>query len=96
MIKSDLIAQLAAKYPSLPESHVLLCVNEILKQMSDALNAGERIEIRGFGSFTPRHHQSRQARNPKTGEKLVIAAKQRPHFKAGKELKDKLLKLDEG
>ena len=90
MIKSELIASLAAKMTHLPEKHVTDGINHILELMSDALIKGKRIEIRGFGSFSLHHRPPRNAHNPKTGEKVVTEAKYSPHFKPGKELRERV------
>ncbi|KTD19589.1 integration host factor subunit beta [Legionella londiniensis] len=90
MIKSELIANLAAKMTHLPEKQVTQCVNTILDLMSDALVQGQRIEIRGFGSFSLHYRPPRNAHNPKTGEKVVTEAKYSPHFKPGKELRERV------
>jgi integration host factor subunit beta len=90
MIKSELIANLAAKMTHLPEKQVTESVNHILELMSDALIQGKRIEIRGFGSFSLHYRPPRNAHNPKTGEKVVTEAKYSPHFKPGKELRERV------
>lgn len=90
MIKSQLIESLAAKMTHLPEKQVNDCINVILKLMSEALVNGQRIEIRGFGSFSLHYRPPRNAHNPKTGEKVVTEAKYSPHFKPGKELKERV------
>ena len=72
MIKSELIAKLAAKMTNLPEKQVADSINHILNIMSDELISGKRIEIRGFGSFSLHYRPPRNAHNPKTGEKVVI------------------------
>ncbi len=87
MIKSELIANLAADMTHLPEKRIMESVNLILEEMSSALVQGKRIEIRGFGSFSLRYHPPRNAHNPKTGEKVVTEGKNTPHFKPGKELR---------
>jgi integration host factor subunit beta len=88
MVKSELIVCIANKFKQLPEKDIELGVNQILECMSDALQKGKRIEIRGFGSFDLHHRPSRNAHNPKTGEKVVTAPKHAPHFKPGKELRE--------
>lgn len=88
MIKSELIANIAAKMTHLPEEKVADSINRILSLMSDSLINGKRIEIRGFGSFTLHYRPPRNAHNPKTGERVVTLAKYCPHFKPGKELRD--------
>lgn len=90
MIKSQLIASLAAEMTQLPEKQVTDGVNCILALMSEALIAGQRIEIRGFGSFSLHHRPPRHAHNPKTGEKVMTEAKYSPHFKPGKELRERV------
>jgi integration host factor subunit beta len=87
MIKSKLIANLAADMTHLPEKRIMESVNLILNEMSNALIQGTRIEIRGFGSFSLRYHPPRNAHNPKTGKKVVTKGKNTPHFKPGKELR---------
>ncbi len=90
MIKSQLIANLAAKMTHLPEKQVTDGINRILELMSEALVDGKRIEIRGFGSFSLHYRPPRNAHNPKTGEKVVTEAKYSPHFKPGKELRERV------
>lgn len=87
MIKSKLIASLAADMTHLPEKRIMDGVNLIIDEMSNALISGERIEIRGFGSFSLRYRPPRNAHNPKTGEKVLTEGKHTPHFKPGKELR---------
>ncbi|WP_133128142.1 integration host factor subunit beta [Legionella nagasakiensis] len=90
MIKSELIANLAAKMTHLPEKQVTNSINYILQLMSEALIQGKRIEIRGFGSFSLHYRPPRNAHNPKTGEKVITEAKYSPHFKPGKELRERV------
>ncbi|MBA3536813.1 MAG: integration host factor subunit beta [Tatlockia sp.] len=90
MIKSELIANLAAKMTHLPEKQVADSINRILELMSESLINNKRIEIRGFGSFSLHHRPPRNAHNPKTGEKVVTEAKYSPHFKPGKELRERV------
>lgn len=90
MIKSELIDNISAKMTNLPEKKVTKGINLILQTMTDALSEGERIEIRGFGSFCLRHRLPRNAHNPKTGEKVVTEEKFSPHFKPGKELRERV------
>ena len=90
MIKSRLIEQLSAKMTHHPEKTVTDSVNHIIELMSDAVIAETRIEIRGFGSFSLHNRQPRRAHNPKTGEKMVTSAKFSPHFKPGKELRERV------
>lgn len=90
MIKSELIANLANKLKDVPEKEIAQSVNLILDSMSDALSSGKRIEIRGFGSFSLHYRPPRNAHNPKTGDKVVTAAKYSPHFKPGKALRERV------
>ena len=91
MIKSRLIANLAANMTHLPEKRIMEGVNLIMKEMSNALINHERIEIRGFGSFSLRYRAPRNAHNPKTGEKVVTVEKHTPHFKPGKALRARVI-----
>ncbi len=90
MIKSELIATIANKMTHLPEKTITECVNKILELMNDALMQNGRIEIRGFGSFCLHYHPPRNAHNPKTGEKVRTESKYTPHFKPGKELRERI------
>ncbi len=90
MVKSELIAKLAEKQDLLSLKDVELSVNHILERMSDALIAHERIEIRGFGSFSLHYRPPRKAHNPKTGARVYTEAKYTPHFKPGKELRERV------
>ncbi len=90
MIKSEIIKNLASDVTQIPEKDIALSVNAIINQMSDSLGSGERIEIRGFGSFSLHYHAPRNARNPKTGMQVVTEPKYRPHFKPGKELRERV------
>jgi integration host factor subunit beta len=83
MNRSELIQRLADKYPSLVLNDDKLSVTIILDAISAALARGERVEIRGFGSFKLNHRPARIGRNPKTGELVQVPAKVAPHFKAG-------------
>ncbi|ANQ84238.1 integration host factor subunit beta [Azoarcus olearius] len=90
MTKSELIAQLAARFPQLVAKDADYAVKMILDAMSDALARGDRIEIRGFGSFALNYRPPRVGRNPKSGEKVHVPEKYVPHFKAGKELRERV------
>jgi integration host factor subunit beta len=87
MTKSELIARLAGRYPQLVAKDAEMAVKAILDAMIVTLVTGQRIEIRGFGSFGINHRPPRTGRNPKTGEKVPVPEKFVPHFKAGKELR---------
>ena len=90
MTKSELIENLVAKNQSIPMKSVEGAVKEILEQMSLSLEKAGRIEVRGFGSFSLHFRQPRVGRNPKTGEQVKLEAKCVPHFKAGKELRERV------
>jgi integration host factor subunit beta len=90
VVKSELVSVLNKKLPELQVRDVELALNCILEQMADALVQGERIEIRGFGSFDLRHRPPRLARNPMTGEAVNLPAKIALHFKPGKEMRDRV------
>lgn len=90
MTKSELIARLAERHPHLVVTDAELAVKTILDAMTASLVSGQRIEIRGFGSFSLNFRPPRVGRNPKTGEKVQVAGKYVPHFKAGKELRDRV------
>lgn len=90
MTKSDLIEVLSGKQPHLAYKDVELAVKCIVEQMNQALASGERIEIRGFGSFSLHYRPPRMGRNPKTGNSVALSSKYVPHFKPGKELRDRV------
>jgi integration host factor subunit beta len=89
MNKSELIENLAVKYGlSLKKSEEV--VNTIVDAMADALKSGDRIEIRGFGSFVVNEYKGYTGRNPKTGDSIEVKPKKLPFFKVGKELREKI------
>ncbi len=90
MTKSELIESLARQLSHLAIKDVELAVKCVVEHMSETLSLGERIEIRGFGSFSLHHRAPRMGRNPKTGESVSLTAKYVPHFKPGKELRDRV------
>ncbi|MGB4343550.1 MAG: integration host factor subunit beta [Moraxellaceae bacterium] len=90
MTKSELIERIVAKQTLLTAKDVELAVKTVVEQMSETLSTGGRIEIRGFGSFSLHYREPRVGRNPKTGEAVTLAGKYVPHFKPGKELKDRV------
>ncbi len=90
MTKSELIDVIAKEQSHLAYRDVELAVKCILEQMSQALASGDRIEIRGFGSFSLHYRPPRQGRNPKTGTTVALAGKYVPHFKPGKELRERV------
>ena len=90
MTKSELIDRLAAQFPQLVAKDAELAVKMILDAMAESLAKGERIEIRGFGSFGLNYRPPRTGRNPKSGERVQVPEKHVPHFKAGKELRERV------
>jgi len=99
MTKSEFIDLLASRQKYLPLRDIEASVKLILDEMMGALGEGERIEIRGFGSFSLNHRKPRIGRNPKTGDTVELDAKYVPHFKPGKELRERVnesLKLEKG
>ncbi|MFC3267999.1 integration host factor subunit beta [Vulcaniibacterium thermophilum] len=90
MTKSELIELLAQRQGHLKGEDVDLAVKALLEMMGGALASGERIEIRGFGSFSLHYRPPRMGRNPKTGESVALPAKHVPHFKPGKELRERV------
>ncbi|CAH1085589.1 integration host factor subunit beta [Candidatus Nitrotoga sp. 1052] len=90
MTRSDLIAKLAERFPQLLAKDADLAVKVILDAMAGTLARGGRIEIRGFGSFALNYRPPRIGRNPKSGDKVQVPAKYVPHFKAGKELRERV------
>jgi integration host factor subunit beta len=90
MTKSELIERLASRFPQLVAKDADYAVKMILDAMTDCLVRGDRIEIRGFGSFGLNYRPPRVGRNPKSGEKVSVPDKYVPHFKAGKELRERV------
>ncbi|WP_286235722.1 integration host factor subunit beta [Thalassotalea sediminis] len=90
MTKSELIERLADKLNHLSAKDVEQAIKEILEMMAQTLSKGDRIEIRGFGSFSLHYRAPRVGRNPKTGESVDLAGKYVPHFKPGKELRERV------
>ena len=90
MMKSELIERIARKQSHLAYKDVELAVKSMLEQMSNSLSSGERIEIRGFGSFSLHYRPPRAGRNPKTGGSVSLPGKHVPHFKPGKELRERV------
>ncbi len=90
MTKSELIEILARRQAHLKADDVDLAVKSLLEMMGGALSAGDRIEIRGFGSFSLHYRPPRVGRNPKTGESVALPGKHVPHFKPGKELRERV------
>ncbi len=88
MTKAELIERLAKKQKHLPVKDVELAVKHTIEMMSNSLSNGERIEIRGFGSFSLHFRAPRLGRNPKTGDAVSLSGKNVPHFKPGKDLRE--------
>ncbi|MGQ9724249.1 MAG: integration host factor subunit beta [Tepidimonas sp.] len=88
MNRSDLFDALAERYPHLTASDAEAAVKTLLEAMTESLVAGHRIEIRGFGSFVVSKRAARQARNPRTGERVAVPPKRVAHFKPGKALRE--------
>lgn len=95
MTKSDLVEKIAEKNRNISKKDIEIIVNTIFESMRNSLIRGERIEIRGFGSFTVKSRNAREGRNPKTGSVVHIAQKRVPYFKVGKELRERV-NLDDG
>src|SRR5690606_7284320 len=94
MTKSELIELLTQRQGHLKGEDVDLAVKAMLEMMGGSLAAGERIEVRGFGSFSLHFRPPRTGRNPKTGEAVALPGKHVPHFKPGKELRDRVSDVD--
>jgi integration host factor subunit beta len=90
MTKSELIEKIVARQAQLSAKDVELAIKTMIEQMAATLAQGNRIEIRGFGSFSLHYRAPRIGRNPKTGESVGLAGKYVPHFKPGKELRDRV------
>lgn len=88
--RSELVERLAEQFPQLLPRDVELAVKTLLDTMTKALAEGKRIELRGVGSFVLHHRPARSGRNPKSGEKVLIPEKKVPHFKPGKELRERV------
>lgn len=90
MTKSELIEKLVQSHEMLNIKVSEIVVNTVFDSIEDALKSGDKVEIRGFGSFTIRERLGREARNPKSGEVVRIPSKKTPFFKTGKELKERV------
>ena len=93
MTKSELIELLASQNQGLTKKQVEFIVNGVFSSIKDALTDGDKVEIRGFGSFKIREKNSKTGRNPKTGDKVDVPSKAVPYFKPGKEIKELLIKM---
>ena len=94
MIKSELVRRLMAQCPHLYERDIEKVVNAILEEIIEALRQGGRVELRGFGVFTARRRKERNGRNPKTGAAVPVPAKALPFFRTGKEMRQRLNRLE--
>ncbi len=92
MIKSELIQRISQKNPHLYHRDVERIINTVFDKIVEALGNGDRVELRGFGAFSVKERQSREGRNPRTGEAVQVEAKRVPFFKTGKELRERLNK----
>jgi integration host factor subunit beta len=92
MTKSELIEKVSANVKTFSKKHVEVIVDSLFDSMSESLARGEKVEIRGFGSFKIKERAGRQGRNPKSGENIFIEAKRVPFFKAGKEIRERINK----
>lgn len=90
MTKSELIDRLATKVSNFSRKDIEVIVDTVFGSMAESLARGEKVEIRGFGSFKVKHREGRNGRNPKSGESIYIQPKRVPFFKAGKELKERV------
>ena len=90
MTKSELIDKIAEQQPQLSVKDIELAVKAILERMSDVLASGQRIEVRGFGSFSLHYRSPRTGRNPKSGDPVRLQGKHVPHFKPGKDLRERV------
>jgi integration host factor subunit beta len=90
MIRSELVLRLAELNPHLYQKDCEAVVDAVLDKITDALAAGGRVEIRGFGAFSTKDLRARQGRNPKTGESVAVREKKALHFKAGKDIQQRL------
>ncbi len=90
MTKSELIDAVSEKLQDFTRKDLEIIINNIFESMTNALAEGDKVEIRGFGSFKVKHRNARDGRNPKTGEEIRIAPKKVPFFKVGKELRERV------
>ena len=90
MIKAELVTRIARANPHLRQQDVEAIVGTILDEIGGALSRGDRVELRGFGTFSTKERPARQGRNPRTGEPVVVDAKRVPAFRTGKELRERL------
>ncbi len=96
MTKSELIEAVAAKVSNFSRKDIEIIVDTLFDSMSTSLSKGDKVEIRGFGSFKIKEREGRQGRNPKSGENIFIESKRVPFFKAGKEIRERINSETEG
>lgn len=89
-MRSELALKLAEDHPGLAPMDVEKIVDLFFEEIAARLSTGGRVELRGFGSFTTRTREARMGRNPRSGENVAVSAKRAPHFKPGKEMRDRL------
>ena len=94
MIKSELILRVAQIYPHLYQRDVEAIVNRLLDEIGDAMGRGDRVELRGFGTFSVKQREARIGRNPRSGESVAVAKKHAPFFKTGKDLRERMNRKD--
>lgn len=92
MTKSELVEAVASNVDNFSRKDVEIIVDTVFQSMTDSLAKGDKVEIRGFGSFKIKEREGRQGRNPKSGESIYIAPKKVPFFKAGKEIRERINK----
>jgi len=90
MIRSELVQAIAAENPQLTKEIVENLIDTIFGEITNALAANRRVELRGFGAFSTRAREARTGRNPRTGTSVAVSAKRVPYFKPGKELRERL------
>ena len=90
MIKSELVLKMAEMNPHLYQRDIEILVNAILDEITTALSRGDRVELRGFGTFSTKERDARLGRNPRTGAKVDVTEKRVPYFQAGKEIRERL------
>lgn len=93
MTKSDLIDSIVEKHPNMTKKNIDYIINSVFSSIKESLKNGDKVEIRGFGSFKIREKNSKTGRNPKTGSKVDVPEKKVPYFKPGKEIKEELIDL---
>lgn len=96
MLKSELIETLELENPHLSATEVERVVATVLESITQTLEKGARVELRGFGTFSPRHRKARAGRNPRTGDVVSVPEKYVPFFRAGKEIREKIDKTLKG